>query len=254
METSVKTSVVTETGHSKNISNFKSIIVAAISFGDAYNVPKVELSVAGMQNLHERCENALIAVSSANAAYKNAVDARNSIFDPLNKLVTRLVNALKASSSSDRIEKNARELARKIQGTRANAKRTEEEKKADDEAGIDYNEISSSQMSFESRYANFRNLVEFLSSVTEYKPNEKEFQVESLKAYAADLKSKNEAVTASMMALNNTRALRNELMYKPGIGMVDVASDVKSYIKSIFGPTSLQFKKVSALEFTKYKN
>jgi hypothetical protein len=249
METSVKTSVVTETGHSKNVSNFKSIIVAAMSFGDEFNAPKAELSVPGMQNLHEKCENALIAVSSANAAYKNAVDARNSVFDPLNKLVTRLVNALIASSSSDGIEKNVRELARKVQGIRAKAKRTEEEKKADVEAGIDYNEISASQMSFESRCANFRNLVEFLASVTEYKPNEKEFQVESLKIYAADLKSKNEAVTASMMALNNARALRNELMYKPGTGLIDVASDVKAYLKSIFGPTSLQYKKVAALEF-----
>jgi hypothetical protein len=56
------------------------------------------------------------------------------------------------------------------------------------------------------------------------------------------------------MALNNSRAERNELMYKPVNGMVDVALDVKSYVKSIFGTSSLQFKKVSGLEFTKYKN
>jgi hypothetical protein len=254
METSVKVSAVIESGHSKNLANFKSIIVAAVSFGDIFNPPKKEMAVDGMQNLYERCDNAVLAVSSAISAYKKAVDDRNSVFDPLNKFVTRVVNALKASSSSDSIDKNARELARKIQGIRANPKRTEEEKKADAEAGIVYNEISVSQMSFDSRYANFRNLVEFLASVTEYKPNEKQFQIDSLRAYAADLKSKNEAVTSSMMALNNARAVRNELMYTPGTGLVDIAYDVKSYVKAIFGPTSLQFKKVSALEFTKYKS
>lgn len=254
METSVKVSAAAETGHSKNLANFKTVIVAAESFGDTFNPPNEELSVSGMQNLYERCDKAVLAVSLANAAYKNAVDARNSVFEPLNKFVTRLMNALKASSTTDRIEKNARELARKIQGVRANPRRTEEEKKADAEAGIVHNEISASHMSFDNRSANFRNFVEFMSSVPDYKPNEKEFQVESLRAKAAELKSKNEAVVAAMMAVNNARAVRNELMYKTGTGLADVAADVKSYIKSVFGPTSLQYKKVASLEFTKFKN
>jgi hypothetical protein len=45
------------------------------------------------------------------------------------------------------LDKSARELVRKIQGTRAKTKRTEEKKKAYTEAGIAYSEITVSQMS-----------------------------------------------------------------------------------------------------------
>jgi hypothetical protein len=109
-------------------------------------------------------------------------------------------------------------------------------------------------MSYDNRVNNFRELVQLLSTVPQYKPNEKELQIESLIQYSDDLKSKNAAVFAAMMTLNNARVARNDLMYKPVTGMVDIALDVKSYLKSIFGATSLQYKKVASLEFTKYKN
>ena len=43
-------------------------------------------------------------------------------------------------------------------------------------------------------------------------------------------------------------------MYKDNVGLVDVATDVKTYIKSVYGATSPQFKSVSSLKFTKYNN
>ena len=38
---------------------------------------------------------------------------------------------------------------------------------------------------------------------------------------------------------------------KNGQGMVDTALDVKTYVKSVFGASSPQYKQVSALKFTK---
>lgn len=255
METSaVKTSAITETGHAKNLSNFNAVVAAAGSFGSTFNPQRTELTVPEMDSLAGKCDKAIADVSLARASYKIALDARNSAFSPLNKKVTRIMNALKASSTTDNLDKSAREIVRKIQGVRARPKRTEEEKTADKEAGIVYDEVSASQMSYDNRASNFRELVQFLSSIPEYKPNEAEFKVESLKQYSDDLNAKNTAVVAAMVALNNARAARNDLMYKPVTGMVDIALDVKSYLKSVFGPTSLQFKKVSRLEFTKYKN
>lgn len=255
METSdVKTSAVTETGHAKNLSNFKAIIAAATSFGDTYNPQRIELTVPEISTLADKCESAISDVSLTKAAYKVALDARNSVFEILNKKTTRVINALKACSTTDHLDKSARELARKIQGSRAKQRRSEEEKKADHEAGIMYNEISASQMSYDSRAGHFAELVKFLSSIPQYKPNETEFQVESLKAYSDDLVIKNTAVVNTMVALNNARAARNDLMYKPVMGMVDLALDIKSYLKSVFGPSSLQYKKVGRLDFTKYKN
>lgn len=248
-----RTTSVSETGHDKNLSNYKKVIINIISFGGTYLPVRPELTAPEMEKSYEKCEAAVIRVGAAKAAYKKALDARNTVFEPLNKLVTRVINALKASATTDHIDKSARELARKIQGIRATAKRSEEEKKADEEAGIKYNEVSASQLSYENRAGNFRNLVQLLGSIPEYHPNEIELQVKSLIAHSSDLNAKNVAVFEAMAVLNNARAERNDLMYKPVTGMVDIALDVKSYLKSVYGPTSLQYKKVAGLDFTRYK-
>jgi hypothetical protein len=72
-----------------------------------------------------------------------------------------------------------------------------------------------------------------------------------LTATLNDLKAKNSAVIAAEIPLNNARIARNDIMYKPNKGMVDVALDVKTYIKSIFGGSSPQYKKISKIKFTK---
>ena len=62
------------------------------------------------------------------------------------------------------------------------------------------------------------------------------------------------AILNAKIPLNNARISRNDTMYKENIGLVDVATDVKTYIKSVFGATSPQYKTVSILKFTNYSN
>ncbi len=79
-------------------------------------------------------------------------------------------------------------------------------------------------------------------------------KITALTALYTDLKAKNLAVINAETPLNNARIARNDVMYKDNVGLVDVAADVKTYIKSVFGATSPQYKTVSSLKFTKYNN
>ena len=88
-----------------------------------------------------------------------------------------------------------------------------------------------------------------LESISLYKPNEEDLKVTSLTALYNDLKSKNNAVVNALVPLNNARISRNEILYKENTGLVDIACDAKTYIKSIFGATSPQFKQISKLQF-----
>ena len=139
---------------------------------------------------------------------------------------------------------------RKIQGTRATAKKTEDEKKALLAEGIETKEVSSSQMSSDSRLENFDKLIQLLGSVTLYAPNEEDLKVTTLTALYNDLKTKNAAVVAATIPLSNARIARNEVLYKDLVGLHDLSLDVKTYIKSVFGATSPQYKQISGLKFT----
>lgn len=130
---------------------------------------------------------------------------------------------------------------------------TEEEKKVAAEAGNEVTEISSSQMSFDSRLDNLDKLIKLLTSVTAYAPNEADLKVTALTTLYTDLRTKNTAVITAEAPLVNARIARNDVLYKAGTGVVDTSVDVKTYVKSIFGATSPQYKTISGLTFTNRK-
>ena len=239
-----------ETGHAKNVANFDELISFVTGYRESYNPSKATIKLDALKALSDHAKSSINAVSSMEPAYKSAVAAREVVFIPLSKLTTRIMNSIKATDTTVQVDENARTLVRKIQGVRATAKKTEDEKKALAEKGKEVVEISTSQMSYDNRLDNFFKLIQLLSSVPEYSPNEKELKIEHLNTILDDLKAKNAAVVESYIPLSNARISRNNLLYKENTGLYDVALDVKNYIKSVFGATSPQYKQVSKIKFT----
>ena len=167
----------------------------------------------------------------------------------MGKLITRVNSALKASDSTVQIDESAQTIIRKLRGKRASAKLTDEEKQALEAEGKAVNQISVSQMGYDTRLDNFDKLISLLSTVPQYNPNEEDLKINSLKALYADLKTKNTDVVTAYIQLDNARNSRNVVLYKPLTGLVDLASDTKTYIKSVFGATSPQYKQVTKLTF-----
>jgi len=242
-----------ETGHAKNVANFEKLIASITALGTPYNPSKASLKLPALNTQLTAAKTAVAMVNSAEPAYKNAVSARDVAFAPLSKLITRVSNALKASDTTTQVDESAMTLVRKLQGRRATPKMTEEEKKVAAEAGNEVTEISSSQMSFDSRIDNLDKLIKLLTSVTAYAPNEADLKVTALTTLLTDLRTKNTAVITAEAPLVNARIARNDVLYKPGTGVVDTSVDVKTYVKSIFGATSPQYKTISGLKFTSRK-
>ena len=242
-----------ETGHAKNVTNLESLITSIIALETSYNPSRDSIKLTSLQTLLTASTESLNAVNIAQAAYSNAVAARKVSFEPFSKLITRVMNSLKASGASTQVVQSARTIVRKLQGRRASAKITEEEKKALEAEGKEVNQISASQMSFDNRIENFDRLIMLLSSIPLYNPNEAELKVETLKALHNQLKEKNTEVILPIVQLSNSRIARNKILYSENTGLVDVALDSKTYIKSIFGATSPQYKQISKLRFIRPK-
>lgn len=242
---------IVESGHAKNVANFEELTTTIKGYGDGYNPSREALKLMALLLVLSNSKKALESVNAAMPAYIRAVAAREAAFDPINKLVTRIMNFLKSIASTDHIHENALTFARKIQGRRASAKRTQEQVEADAAAGNELLEKSASQMSYDNRLDNFDKLIKLLSSVEEYAPNEADLKVASLSSLYADLMLKNSAVISAGNPLSNTRILRDEVLYKNDTGLVDIAMDAKAYIKAVFGASSPQYKQVSKLTFRK---
>jgi len=243
----------TETGHAKNVANFEQLTIECTALGASYNPSNAAIKLAALNAQLASAKANIAAVNTAQAANSNAIAARDVVFSPLSKLSTRILNSLKASGTTVQVDESAQTLVRKLQGRRATAKLTDEEKKAAEAAGKSVTEISASQMSIDNRLDNFDKFIKLLTSVTLYAPNEADLKVAALTATYNDLKAKNLAAVNSETALSNARIARDLVLYADNTGMVDISVDVKTYVKSIFGATSPQYKKISKLKFTSRK-
>lgn len=239
-----------ETGHTKNVANLGELLVVLLSFGASYNPSKKSIIITELQILLSVAVKALDNINSLYPVYSNAVAAREAAFEPLSKLVTRIVNALKATDTAGQVDDNAKSLAKKIQGRRSSPKKTEEEINPAAANGTEITGISASQTSYDSRLENFSKLIKLLAAIPLYTPNEPELKVDSLNSMYTNLKKLNGEVVVATVPLTNARIARNEILYAKNYGVVDTTVDVKNYIKSLFGATSPQYRQVSRLTFS----
>jgi len=256
-----------ETGHAKNVANFQTLISFVTGYGAVYNPSRVSIQLANLQATLAAAENEMSQVNTALATNGNAIAAREVAFEPLKKLSTRLINALKATDVSEAVISNMQTLNRKIQGKRASAKTPPVVTPASDpnqypEGGITPEpstptttptQISAAQLSFDSQLDTFDKQVKLLASIAVYTPNETELSVATLQALYATLKNQNAAVINSSTQISNARLNRNKVMYHPETGLVAKVADVKSYVKSIFGANDQSYKQISVLSFKTVK-
>ncbi|MEI7597435.1 MAG: hypothetical protein WCK02_16925 [Bacteroidota bacterium] len=243
-----------EVGHTKNLTNFDNLISKILGYGATYNPSKASIKATALQALSASAKNSMAAINLAMPVYSNAVAAREVAFNPLNKLAARILYAIEATDTAPQVIDNVKSLVRKIQGKRITPKKTDEQKEVLKTKGVIVKEISSSHTSYDNRAENLDQLIKLLASNALYIPNEADLKLAALTAYCTDLKAKNSAVIAAETPLSNARIARNDVLYKAKIGLVDVASDVKSYIKSIYGPSSPQYKQVSKIPFKTIKS
>ena len=243
-----------ETGHAKNIANLETLIGFCTGYGPTYNPSKAAIKIPALTTLHTNAVGTLASINNVLPLYNNAINARDAAFSPLSKLITRVVNAAQASDISPKGIGDLKTIARKLQGKRATPKNDDPPKEAATPEEESSKNISASQMSFDQRIENMDKLIQLLAAQPAYIPNETELTIASLTTVLTTMRSTNTAAIAAFTPVSNARINRNNLLYKDDTGLVDLAADVKKYVKSVFGATSPQYKQVSGLKFTKVKS
>lgn len=242
-----------ETGNAKNVANFEDLISFCTGYGAAYNPVKASIKLAALGTLRTTAQGTLVTVTSTSTGFINATNARVIAFDPLKPLSTRIVNALSATDATPEMIEDAKTINRKIQGSRKGGSNTPTPPPAEGETPPEDNQISVSQQSYDNLIENFEKLVDLVKSEPTYTPNEVELKIVTLTALALDLRAKNTAVITATTDLSNARIARNKTLYQDKTGLVDIAGEVKKYVKSVFGATSPEYKQISKIKFTKPK-
>ena len=235
-----------EVGHAKNVANFQDLIEFVTGYGATYNPSKNSLKLPQLVALKATAETKLTDVISKNTTYNNKVNERMVAFSNLKSLSTRLVNALQTTDATTQTINDAKTFNRKMQGKKASASQTPTDPNAPAPKTI-----STSQQSYDQLIQHLAGLKSVLEEESSYTPNETDLQVATIDAKIADLTAKNTAVSTAYTNISNSRISRNETLYTSDNGIFETASEVKKYIKSVFGASSPQYNQVSGIKFSK---
>lgn len=238
-----------ESGDTKLLGNFSQLI-ELISTSADYNPANGKLKIPALNGQKTASLTVVGGVGSTEAAYKAAVNARQFGFEALRPKVPRIGNMLQASDADQKIKDDFKTGSRKILGQRKGAKPKDHPNTPENEANKAH---SVSQLSFANIEGNFDDLIALVATVPSYQPNEPELTIAGLQTQSADLKAKSAAVNSTFASMAAARGLRDQLLYTNDDSVVNIAQQVKAYVRAALGPDSQLFKQIKGLDFRRPK-
>ena len=244
-----------ETGHAKNVANFKLINTRVAGFGATYNPTNPNILIAALNTKATAADAAVKAVQLVETPYKHAKDMRRVAYDKLNPLVRSAMGILKSSDGiSETTINDAFTLAKKITGTNRPPKKKSGTGTENGQEAAEPTEQSHSvsQQSFDMRLANFNDFISILQTTTQYAPNEADIQVTALTAFSQTLADTNNTVNETFIPYNAALKARDTELYFSQTGLFDIAAKVKSYVSGLNGALGdAEKKQVTSLRFSK---
>ena len=164
-----------ESGHAVNVANFKKARDIAAGWGAKYVPSNPLLAVASLTSAATAAEASLDDVQANTTPYRNATAACDDAFEPLSKLITRVMKTMKASGIAGSVIEDADTYARKIKGER----KTPAIKNDPATSGVDESKasVSASQLSRTQRIEHFDSLRSLLDAQPLYAPNENDLKI-----------------------------------------------------------------------------
>lgn len=235
-----------EVGHAKNIANLNALNTNIAALGAIYNPSNPKLLLTNLQNIYTSAFNQQKSVNNLVAPYSVAVNEREIIFKPLNRELSKLRKAYKATNDVTQVQlENFMTIVRKLKGVRKTAAVASTNP---EEAQTTH---STSQLSYDQRTNNIDLLISLLQNTANYAPNETEYQVATYQAKKEQMLLKTQAVADAFIPLNNARSQRNNTLYNTTDNLVDLANKAKDYIFTILDANSPQYKTIAKIKFKK---
>jgi hypothetical protein len=236
-----------ETGHAKNIAYFNEAIKIVESWGTDYNPSKAALKVANLK----------IQVADADASQNdygdkkqtNATDKnlRSTAFKPVDKLATKISNAMKSTDANDASIEDVEGFCRKIHGERAGIA---PQKTKDADGNEQDNSHSVAQLSYTNIVNHLKGLNKALIAESSYTPNENELKIATIATLITNLSTLNDNESKSFIAMNKAKIARDKKLYAPKTGIFDTFQAMKDYAKSLYTISSPQYKQLAKLKIT----
>jgi len=234
--------------HVKIVEAFEGFAGFCSGLGGKYKPGEENLQLTALASLLAKTKAALHQVDDRKSRLDLAQSHRTLVFQDLAKRTRQVLDSLASSGVSDYVVQDARHYGRQILGYRATARPVATEPAADVANG-EPKTRSVLQLAHVSRVQTFGRLLQLVEKVPQYRPAEDALKVASLKAFLTTLHESNAAVQQAQEAYAQALRTRNEVMYLGPRSLVTTARRVKTYLRSLFGHASQEYRTLTGLQF-----
>jgi hypothetical protein len=234
-----------EVGHNKNVANFSSLTQILLEMGVLYNPSNTNIQLNNLDPIKTALAATISEFNLKKPIYTNAVATRETAIAPLSKRTTSILNSFKSLTVTPTDKENLTAMVKKVRGDRKSIKVNPDT--------AENKSISTAQLSYDSRIANLDTLIGFVSSHPKYNPNEEDIKVVTLKAYHQELTNLSQQVNAAGNTLITIRKDRNTVLYNGNNNVIQLASEIKSYLKSLGDNGKPYYKAAVRLIFKEIK-
>ena len=230
-----------ETSHAKNVNNFGSLLVSIEVLGSYYNPIKESLSLPHLRTVHKQSKAVMQGVALSLSVYAAALDSRKKAWDGIEHLAGRILSL--CSETEDELEQDVNALLKTVRSKNALI--------AEQVAINQFTKFNAmlTQSSFEKRLESFDQLVNLISRSKASTVDNGKLLIASMEALQSNFRSKNMSVKLAEAALSTARYNRDMLLYKQENNLVELAKEVKEYVKDALGPSYTQYLQIMGTNF-----
>ena len=232
--------------HATNVTNFEIFVDSCKAIGPAlYKPTRLNLKLESLLPTLERAKACLADFDQGHVGLKKAMEAQDVVFGDFEAKIGRIKDALPA------VDEHGSSLLRKLQGAHAEATvKTDAPKAAKPAAAPEANlHHTVAHTTLKPVVDNTKALLQVVRSTPGYAPQDQDLAIEALETWLASLVAAVDAVAKANATQDHARDVRQEVLYMPHSGIVDLAIDGKSYVKSLKGAPDAEARKISKLDF-----
>ena len=247
------------TGHANNLASLKKIVSITGELGVKYNPAQEMLKSLNLAKHVTLGQKTLDDQQAAEVACSDAINVRFALFNDLDVYVPRVVSIYSISGVDAKSLESIKAIARKMR-PKPTSKKEDKNLAATttlttaDAASAATPEVkpkarTASQLGYEDKTSNFAQIASFVEANPKYAANEPELTKEGVRKYSDSLIAANDRCAAAEGALESARIERDRVFYTNPDSLYNVFHGIKLYVKGVYGNSSVEYKRISGIEF-----
>lgn len=238
-----------ETGHTKNVANFETVIIILTALGSDYNPNQVLILLTALQAKLLEFKAALAVVDTKDAEYRVKTDEVQADFEGLEEYVVNVKRTAEVEINDEAFTADLQTVVNRFfpKGRRTGI--PDDPATPEDESRTP---ASTSERSRDKLIAHFADLIALLKTKESlYKTNDAAYTMPAIEARLASLTAKNNASKQALIAKASAEDARDNLLYDEETGILKLVKLIKTELARKPGKNSAAYQQINALKFRK---